>query len=112
MRAPGSMTSFNLLVAPFLEFGFMRRALIGCLALSLSGAPIGAFLVLRRMSLMGDVMSPAILPGAAVAILLSGCSLFAMTLGGVVGGIAVARAAGSISRTTPLKEDAGFASFY
>ncbi|HWJ74603.1 MAG TPA: metal ABC transporter permease [Kaistia sp.] len=106
------MTVFNLLVAPFLEFGFMRRALIGCLALSLSGAPIGVFLVLRRMSLMGDVMSHAILPGAAIGFLLSGFSLFAMTLGGVVAGLAVALAAGFISRTTPLKEDASFASFY
>lgn len=106
------MSILNLVVGPFLEFGFMRRALIGCVALSLSGAPIGVFLVLRRMSLMGDVMSHAILPGAAVGFLLSGFSLFAMTLGGVVAGLSVALAAGAISRATPLKEDASFASFY
>ncbi len=36
--------------SPFLEFGFMRRALAGCLALSVSAPPVGVFLMLRRMS--------------------------------------------------------------
>ncbi len=54
-----------LLVAPLTEFGFMRRALVGCLALSLGCAPVGVFLLLRRMSLTGDAMAHAILPGAA-----------------------------------------------
>ncbi|MCX5495245.1 metal ABC transporter permease [Kaistia dalseonensis] len=106
------MTAYDLLVGPFVEFGFMRRALIGCVALSLSGGPIGVFLVLRRMSLMGDVMAHAILPGAAIGFLLSGFSLFAMTLGGVVAGLAVALGAGAIARSTPLREDASFAAFY
>jgi zinc/manganese transport system permease protein len=52
---------------PFIEFSFMRRALVGCLALSLGAPPIGVFLMLRRMSLMGDAISHAILPGAAGA---------------------------------------------
>jgi len=73
------MALYDLILGPFLEFGFMRRALMGCIALSISGAPIGVFLVLRRMSLMGDVMAHAILPGAAIGFLLSGFSLFAMT---------------------------------
>ena len=46
-------------------------------------APIGVFLMLRRMSLVGDAMAHAILPGAAVGFLLSGLSLFAMTAGGL-----------------------------
>jgi len=103
---------YDLVFAPFADFGFMRRALIGCVALSLSGAPIGVFLILRRMSLMGDVMAHAILPGAAVGFLLSGFSLFAMTLGGVVAGLAVALGAGAVARSTQLREDASFAAFY
>nr|MDQ6121023.1 metal ABC transporter permease [Klebsiella pneumoniae subsp. pneumoniae] len=47
---------------PFIEFGFMRRALVVCLALSLSTTMLGVFLLLRRMSLMGDALSHAILP--------------------------------------------------
>ena len=63
---------------PFIEFGFMRRALVVCLALSLSTTMLGVFLLLRRMSLMGDALSHAILPGVAVGYLLSGMSLLAM----------------------------------
>ena len=67
---------------PFIEFGFMRRALLVCLALSLSTTMLGVFLLLRRMSLMGDALSHAILPGVAVGYLVSGMSLLAMTIGG------------------------------
>ena len=97
---------------PFIEFSFMRRALVGCLALSLGAPPIGVFLMLRRMSLMGDAMSHAILPGAAIGFLVAGLSLPAMSLGGFVAGFAVALAAGLIARTTILREDASLAALY
>ncbi len=89
---------------PFIEFGFMRRALMVCLALSLSTTLLGVFLLLRRMSLMGDALSHAILPGVAVGYLMNGMSLLAMTIGGFVAGIAVALGAGWVSRRTLLKE--------
>ncbi len=93
---------------PFIEFGFMRRALVVCLALSLSTTMLGVFLLLRRMSLMGDALSHAILPGVAVGYLLSGMSLLAMTLGGFIAGIVVALVAGWVSRRTPLKRGRQF----
>lgn len=71
------------LIDPFLSFGFMRRALMACLALSLSAAPLGVFLLLRRMSLVGDALSHAVLPGAAIGYLISGMSLVAMGVGGL-----------------------------
>ena len=100
------------LIAPFTEFEFMRRALVGVLALALAGGPLGVFLMLRRMSLVGDAMAHAILPGAAVGFLVSGLNLFAMTAGGLVAGIVVAVAAGLVARATELKEDASLATFY
>jgi ABC-type Mn2+/Zn2+ transport system permease subunit len=54
---------YDALIAPFTDFEFMRRALAAVIALSLGGAPIGVFLMLRRMSLVGDAMAHAILPG-------------------------------------------------
>ena len=99
------------LVGPF-EFGFMRRALVGCFALSLSAPPLGVFLMLRRMSLMSEAMSHAILPGAAAGFLVAGLSLPAMTLGGLAAGLAVALLAGFVTRSTVLKEDASLAAFY
>jgi zinc/manganese transport system permease protein len=100
------------LLSAFAEFGFMRRALAGCLALSLAGAPIGTFLLLRRMSLVGDALAHAILPGAALGYLAAGLSLGAMTLGGLIAGVVVALLAGLVARATSLREDASLAAFY
>jgi zinc/manganese transport system permease protein len=104
--------AWNLLLAPFAEFAFMRRALVATLALSLSAAPLGIFLTLRRMSLFGDALSHAILPGVAVGFMLFGLSLTAMVLGGVIAGLLVAGVAGLISRATTLREDASLAALY
>lgn len=103
---------YHIMIEPFIEFGFMRRALVVCLALSLSTTLLGVFLLLRRMSLVGDALSHAILPGVAVGYLLQGMSLLAMGLGGFFVGLLVALFAGWISRRTRLKEDASFAGFY
>ena len=100
------------LIGPLVEFGFMRRALVGSLALSLGCAPVGVFLLLRRMSLTGDAMAHAILPGAAIGYLAAGLSLGAMTLGGIVAGLLVAVGSGLVARSTVLREDASLAAFY
>src|SRR5258706_2207867 len=103
---------YDALIAPFTEFEFMRRALAAAIALSLGGAPVGVFLMLRRMSLVGDAMAYASVPGAAIGLLLTGLNLFAMTVGGLIEGFTVAILAGVVARTTELKEDASLATFY
>lgn len=102
---------YDFLVAPF-EYLFMKRALVGAIALSLGSTPIGVFLVLRRMSLMGDALSHAILPGAAIGFLIAGFSIPFMSLGGMIVGLIVALLAGLVSRFTHLPEDASFAGFF
>ena len=47
---------------PFSEFVFMRRALLGGLVLACSTAPLGVFLILRRLSLIGDAVAHGMLP--------------------------------------------------
>lgn len=106
------MWVYEWLISPFVEYGFMRRALAGSLALAFAAGPLGVFLVLRRMSLMGDAMAHAILPGVAVGFLTAGLSVTAMTLGGIVTGLLVAGLAGAVARVTPQREDASFAAFY
>src|ERR1700751_1848281 len=103
---------YDVFLSPFLEFEVMRRALVGTIALALGAGPIGVFLMLRRMSLVGDAMAHAILPGAAIGFLLSGLNLFAMTAGGLIAGFVVALLAGLIARATELKEDASLAAFF
>jgi zinc/manganese transport system permease protein len=106
------MNVYDALIAPFADFEFMRRALLGTSILSLSACPVGVFLMLRRMSLAGDAMAHAILPGAAVGFLVSGLQLLPMTLGGLIAGIVVALLSGAVSRSTIQKEDTSLAAFY
>ncbi len=90
----------------------MRRALAGCLLVAMGGAPLGVLLVLRRMSLMGDAMAHAILPGIALGFILCGLSVPAMSLGGLLAGLLVVCLTGLATRYTALREDAGLAAFY
>jgi zinc/manganese transport system permease protein len=106
------MTLHEFLIAPFADYAFMRRALAACAILALGGAPLGVFLTLRRMTLAGDAMSHAILPGVAVAFLAFGVAVWPMTLGGLVTGAGVAFAAAFLARRTQLREDSAFALLY
>src|SRR3546814_2215098 len=86
-------------------FAFMRRALFGGVALACSAGPLGVFLILRRMSLIGDAIAHGILPGAALAFWLFGLSLPALTAGGLAAGLGMAGAAAWVSRRTGLREE-------
>jgi zinc/manganese transport system permease protein len=106
------MMLYHLLIEPFADYGFMRRSLVACAAIAMGGAPLGVFLVLRRMALIGDAISHAILPGAALAFLFFGLSLPMMAAGGLAAGVLIALIAGSLTRFTQLKEDASFTGTY
>lgn len=106
------MGPYEFLIAPFAEFPFMQRALVGTLALAAGAAPIGVFLMLRRMSLTGDAMAHAILPGAAMGFLIFGLELLPMTIGGIIAGLTVVLLSGLVTRFTPQREDASLAAFY
>lgn len=103
---------WQLLIEPFASFAFMQRALAGAAILAVSAAPIGVFLMFRRMSLAGDAMAHAILPGAAAGFLVSGLAILPMTIGGFVAGLVVALLAGLVSRLTLQREDTSLAAFY
>ncbi|WP_438866815.1 metal ABC transporter permease [Pseudomonas sp. L1(2025)] len=97
---------------PFQDFVFMRRALIGGLVLACSTAPLGVFLILRRMSLIGDAVAHGILPGAALGFWFAGISLPALTIGGLGAGLSMAGLSAWITRRTGLREDASLAAIY
>lgn len=101
----------DLLFGPF-ALGFMRRALAGCLALSVAGPPLGVILVLRRMSLMSDVLQHGVLPGLALGYAAFGLSLWAMGLGGLAAGLTIALLAGFLTRATAGREDSQLAGVY
>ncbi|QQR69469.1 MAG: metal ABC transporter permease [Alphaproteobacteria bacterium] len=105
-------TVMDIFLSPFADFAFMRKALVGCCLLSMGAAPLGVLLILRRMSLMGEAISHAVLPGIAASFLLFGLSVPAMGLGGMLAGLAVAILVGLATRLTQMKEDAHLAAFY
>lgn len=103
---------WDYFIAPFAEFAFMQRALAGAVILAISAGPVGVFLMFRRMSLAGDAMAHAILPGAAAGFLFSGLAILPMTIGGFIAGLVVALLAGLVSRVTAQREDTSLAAFY
>lgn len=106
------MPMADIFIQPFVQYVFMQRALAGALILAISCGPVGVFLMLRRMSLTGDAMAHAILPGAAVGFLFYGLEILPMTIGGLAVGLLVALGAGAVSRFTIQKEDASLAALY
>lgn len=107
-----SMDIAQLLLEPFADYDFMRFALCSIVFLSVGAAPVGVFLMMRRMSLVGDALGHAILPGAAVGYMLAGLSLPAMSIGGFMAGLLMALLAGLASRFANVREDASFAAFF
>lgn len=105
-------TLFQLFIDPWIANPFMKRALAISVAVSLSSAPIGYFLHLRRMALIGDALSHAVLPGAALGFILGGLTLPSLYLGGLLAGILVAFLSALVSQATQLREDSSFATFY
>jgi len=91
------MSAHALIVEPFETLAFMRAALVACLALALTNGAVGTLLVLRRMSVDGDVLGHAVMPGAAVGFLYAGPSPTWLSLGGLASGVAVAALAGLIA---------------
>src|SRR5690625_7946891 len=96
---------YSFAIAPFLEHAFMQRSLIGVLLLALSACPLGVFLMLRRMSLTGDAMSHAILPGVSLGFLFFGLELILLTIGVLHIWLLVVVSSGSVSRCTSERED-------
>jgi zinc/manganese transport system permease protein len=102
----------GLLIDPFETFGFMRIALVACFALALANGPIGILLLMRRESMGGNVLSHAVMPGAAIGFLYTGYSLAALTLGGLLTGLAVATLAVLTARAGPQRQDPSLIAFY
>ena len=99
----------------FLEmwsFAFMQRAFVATTVLSASVAPVGTFLVLRRLSLAGEAMAHAITPGVVVGFVVAGLSVYSLLIGGLVAGVGVAILTALLARKTILRSDASLASLY
>ena len=102
---------FDLLSEMF-NYAFMRRAFVVTAILSASVAPVGAFLVLRRLSLAGEAMAHAITPGVVIGFVTAGLSVMSLLFGGLIAGLGVAVLTAYLARNTILRSDASLASLY
>jgi len=85
----------------------LRYALVGVVLLGLSCGLLGSFIVVRKMALMGDALSHAVLPGVAAGFLWnSSKDPVAIFIGATVAGMLGTAAVNAIVRTTRIKEDA------
>ncbi len=85
----------------------LRYALIGSLLLGFTCGLLGSFIVVRRMALVGDTLSHAVLPGVAAGFLWAQTKdPFAIFLGATIAGLLGTTVVGLIKQTTRLKEDA------
>jgi len=100
------------LISEMLSYAFMRRAFVVTTVLSASVAPVGAFLVLRRLSLAGEAMAHAITPGVVIGFVTAGLSVMSLLFGGLIAGVGVAVLTAYLARNTILRSDASLASLY
>lgn len=91
---------------------FFLVGLLVSFLLTLVSAPLGAFLTLKRMSLMGDAISHSLLPGMAISIMIFGFSTMGLLLGGLAAGILVLGLMFWITQKSRFKDDSVLALIY
>ncbi len=84
----------------------VRTVAAGTAGLGLAAGAVGAFAVLRRQSLQGDMVSHAALPGLAAAFLLGAREPALLVLGGAAAGWLAMLAVGAITRRSRVPFDA------
>lgn len=85
----------------------VRYALVGSILLGLSCGLLGSFIVVRKLALVGDALSHAVLPGVALGFLWNmSKDPVAIFVGATVAGLLGTLLVSALIRTTRLKEDA------
>src|SRR3989338_11047260 len=69
----------------FLQYEFMQKALLGGIAIALASGLLGPFLVLRRLSLLGDGLAHLAFGGVALGLLLGIDPFISALITGVLG---------------------------
>ena len=94
----------SLLLYP-LQYAFMQRALLALVLIGTVSGVMGAYVVTRGMSFLGDALAHTVLPGVAVAFLSTGGASTAVLIGGMVAGVLSAVSIGLLTRGRRLSED-------
>jgi ABC-type Mn2+/Zn2+ transport system permease subunit len=92
------------MIDPFLNNGFMQRALVAGILVSLTCAVVGTYVVLRGMAFIGDALAHGVLPGVAMATILGLPTMLGAGVGAVVmiGGVGLITARSKLSNDTAI----------
>ena len=88
------------------QYDYAQRALLASAMVGVMCGVLGCFIVLRNMSLIGDALSHAILPGVVAGFLVAGYSVLAFFTGSVIAGLVAAVLITWIQRNVRTREDA------
>ena len=92
---------FSEFIDGLLNFHFLQNALITALVIGIVGGAVGCFIILRGLSLMGDAISHAVLPGVAISFIL-GINFF---IGAIVFGLLASTIITYIKSNSIIKSD-------
>ncbi|EJU2660035.1 metal ABC transporter permease [Listeria monocytogenes] len=92
-----------LFLEGLMQYSFLQKALITSVTVGIVSGVIGSFIILRGMSLMGDAISHAVLPGVAISYMM-GMNFF---IGAATFGIAAALGIGFVNQKSRIKNDTG-----
>ena len=106
------MSSISQFLSALGQYNFLQTALITAILVGIMSGVIGSFIILRGLSLMGDAISHAVLPGVAVAYMLGINLLFGASIFGILAAMLI----GYVVSHSKLKNDTAigivFSAFY
>ncbi|MBC2023225.1 metal ABC transporter permease [Listeria booriae] len=101
-----------LFLEGLVQYEFLQKALLTSVIVGIVSGVIGSFIILRGMSLMGDAISHAVLPGVAVSYMLGVNFFFGAAAFGVIAALGI----GFVSQNSRIKNDTAigivFSSFF
>lgn len=106
------MSSITDFLQALSQYDFLQSALLTAIMVGVMSGIIGSFIILRGMSLMGDAISHAVLPGVAIAYMLGINVLLGASIFGIIAAILI----GFVASSTKIKMDTSigiiFSAFY
>jgi len=102
---PGGL--YEAFIEPWMYGEWMARAMLASVLAAVACGVLGCWLYVRRLSMMGDALSHVVVPGLAVAFMVTGSrDPGAMLLGAMIAGWIASVLIGALQRNAKVKEDA------
>lgn len=99
------MDELNKILLEPLQYEFIQRALVASIMVGISCGLIGTYIMLRGLSLIGDALAHAVLPGVVIGFMVGGKSPLSLFIGASAAGILTALLISFVERNSKIKSD-------